>query len=213
MCFYGYCYNTYKGENIAAGYSSAQAVFDGWKNSPGHNSNMLGANYRVMGIGYVFVAGSPYGHYWTNDFGGYIVPGATPPPPASTNTPTPTPSPAPSPSPTPAPTPAPTPTPSASCGSDVDCDGWPDSRETYVGTDTSRQCNQTVTKNDETDAWPPDFNDDVTVSMADLVTFGAHWNTFSGQPAFAARWDLNQDGAVNLSDVVSIGGQYNTVCS
>ncbi len=210
MCVYGYCYSTYKGENIAAGYSTAQSVFDGWKNSPGHNANMLNANFRVMGIGYVYVAGSPYGHYWTNDFGGYIVPGATPPPPASTNTPTPTPSP--SPTPTPVPTPAPTPTPQT-CGPDVDCDGWPDSREAYVGTDNSRRCNQTQAVNDETDAWPPDLNDDVRVSMADLVTFGAHWNAFAGQPAFAARWDLNQDGAVNISDVVSMGTQYNTVCN
>ena len=45
MCDFGYCYNTWKGENIAAGYDTAEAVFEAWRTSPGHNSNMLGENY------------------------------------------------------------------------------------------------------------------------------------------------------------------------
>ncbi|HXK34008.1 MAG TPA: CAP domain-containing protein, partial [Dehalococcoidia bacterium] len=66
----GYTYNTYLGENIAAGVSTAQDAFNLWKNSPGHNSNMLGANYTAIGIGRHYVQGSPYGWYWTTDFGG-----------------------------------------------------------------------------------------------------------------------------------------------
>lgn len=67
----GYGYGTYLGENIAAGYGNAQAVFDGWKNSPGHNANMLSANYTAIGIGKAIVPGSPYGTYWSTEFGGY----------------------------------------------------------------------------------------------------------------------------------------------
>lgn len=66
----GYRYNTYIGENIAAGVASAQSAFDLWKNSPGHNANMLGTNYTTIGIGREYVAGSPYGWYWTTEFGG-----------------------------------------------------------------------------------------------------------------------------------------------
>jgi uncharacterized protein YkwD len=66
----GYRYNTYLGENIAAGVSSAQSAFDLWRNSSGHNANMLGANYTTIGIGRAYVAGSPYGWYWTTEFGG-----------------------------------------------------------------------------------------------------------------------------------------------
>ena len=66
----GYGYNTWLGENIAAGFSTAQSVFDAWRNSPGHNANMLGANYTAIGIGRSYLAGSPYGWYWTTDFGG-----------------------------------------------------------------------------------------------------------------------------------------------
>jgi uncharacterized protein YkwD len=119
LCDFGYCYNTWKGENIAAGYVTGASVFQGWYDSPGHRANMEGSHYTVIGLARVYVAGSPYGYYWTNDFGGYTVPGGSPPP-APTSTPTPTattapsPSPTKSPSPTPPPTPTPTPTPTAS---------------------------------------------------------------------------------------------------
>ena len=80
----GYTYNTWLGENIAAGYSTAQSVFDAWRNSPGHNANMLGANYTAIGIGRYSLAGSPYGVYWTTDFGGvsdgYVAVAETPAP-------------------------------------------------------------------------------------------------------------------------------------
>jgi uncharacterized protein YkwD len=72
MAASGYTFNTYKGENIAAGFDSAAAAFAGWKSSAGHDANMLGANFKVVGVGLVHVAGSMYGHYWTTDFGGYV---------------------------------------------------------------------------------------------------------------------------------------------
>jgi uncharacterized protein YkwD len=107
MCAFGYCYNTWMGENIAAGFSTAQSVFTAWQNSPGHNANMLGANYHAMGISKVCTAGSPYNCYWTNDFGG-VNSGSLPPAGSST---TPTPSPTPTPTPTASPTPVHTATP------------------------------------------------------------------------------------------------------
>jgi uncharacterized protein YkwD len=67
----GYGFNTYLGENIAAGYTTAASVFAGWQASPGHNANMLGANYTTIGIGRYYVQGSTYGWYWTTDFGGF----------------------------------------------------------------------------------------------------------------------------------------------
>jgi uncharacterized protein YkwD len=124
MCDFGYCHNTWKGENIAAGYQTAQAVFNAWRDSPGHNANMLGENYRVIGIARVYTAGSPYGYYWTNDFAGHVVDPSPPPAPTNTPTPTPTPTatPSPSPSPTPAPTATPTPAPPAFAANDLNCD-------------------------------------------------------------------------------------------
>lgn len=72
MTSYGYSYNTYRGENIAAGNAGAAATFTQWKNSPGHDANMRNANYKVIGIARAYGASSTYKYYWTTDFGGYV---------------------------------------------------------------------------------------------------------------------------------------------
>ena len=55
------------GENIAAGYGSADAVFAGWMESPGHRANLLSAAYTELGLGLASSArGEPY---WVQDFG------------------------------------------------------------------------------------------------------------------------------------------------
>jgi hypothetical protein len=84
----GYSYNTWLGENLAAGNESAAATFQQWLNSPGHNANMLSTNFNAIGIGRAYDGDSPYRWYWSTDFGGYSD-GYTPPSP-----PTPTPGPA-----------------------------------------------------------------------------------------------------------------------
>src|SRR5437868_1495324 len=71
---FGYTYNTYKGENIAAGtnYNIGMNVFNGWRNSPGHNRNMLDPNFKAIGIGISYNPNSNYRYYWANNFGGQI---------------------------------------------------------------------------------------------------------------------------------------------
>lgn len=68
----GYDYNAFKGENLAAGYETAEEAIAAWKESPSHNSAMLDGNYRVMGISRLEVEGSPFGWYWTTDFGSFV---------------------------------------------------------------------------------------------------------------------------------------------
>ena len=77
-------------ENIAAWYDTGPAVFDGWKNSPGHNANMLNGNFQSIGIARVAstlpTAGmTTPGFYWVTDFSNEVVQGA--PPPAAPGTP------------------------------------------------------------------------------------------------------------------------------
>ncbi len=122
MADFGYTYNTWKGENLAAGADTAQGAFELWRNSPGHNANMLRAEFTVIGIARAYGPGTTYGWYWTTDFGGQ----GDPPPPADSPPPPPPappvevaqasapaevtpPPPAPTPEATPAPTPAPAP--------------------------------------------------------------------------------------------------------
>lgn len=65
----GYPYGA--GENIAAGleWSTARAAFEAWRNSPGHNENMLNPPYVQIGIGRYYDPSSPYGWYWVTTFG------------------------------------------------------------------------------------------------------------------------------------------------
>jgi hypothetical protein len=53
------------GENIAWGQQTPEEVHSGWMSSPGHRANILGREYRRIGIGYVPCGGSPL---WTQDF-------------------------------------------------------------------------------------------------------------------------------------------------
>lgn len=51
------------GENIAKGYTTPQAVVNGWMNSSGHRANILNSSYTHIGVGYV-----ASGNYWTQMF-------------------------------------------------------------------------------------------------------------------------------------------------
>ena len=56
-------------ESIAAGHGSPEAAWNGWMSSSGHRTHILGlipfwAEQTDYGIGYAYVAGSAYGHYW-----------------------------------------------------------------------------------------------------------------------------------------------------
>ncbi len=64
----------YTGEDLGAGYSSANAILAAWQASPAHDAILLGANYNAVGIGLGYNANSMYKWYWAADFGG---PGGT----------------------------------------------------------------------------------------------------------------------------------------
>jgi uncharacterized protein YkwD len=61
---------TYAGEDLAAGYTGAAQVLQGWINSPAHLAVLTNPQYRAIGIGRAYSAGSQYGWYWAADFGG-----------------------------------------------------------------------------------------------------------------------------------------------
>lgn len=71
-CFTLYPENYYAiGENIAAGYSTAEEVFEGWQETDenydgqGHRRNMLSSDFTAVGIGHVYFNGY---HYWVQEF-------------------------------------------------------------------------------------------------------------------------------------------------
>jgi uncharacterized protein YkwD len=60
---------TISAENIGAGFGTAESVMTAWTNSSGHRRNLLNCALTDIGVGYVYVASSEYGHYWTQEFG------------------------------------------------------------------------------------------------------------------------------------------------
>ena len=68
---------TWSGENLAAGYSTAREVVQGWINSPTHHAVLTNPNYRAIGVGRSYGATSSYKWYWTADFGGIVDAGTT----------------------------------------------------------------------------------------------------------------------------------------
>lgn len=58
------------GENIAAGTATdtAEEVVNLWMNSPGHRANILNPDYTTMAVGLVYVGGTRYGYYWSQNF-------------------------------------------------------------------------------------------------------------------------------------------------
>lgn len=55
-------------ENIAAGAPDAQSVVEGWLQSPGHCANIMGPQYREMGIAFALNVQSEAGIYWAQTF-------------------------------------------------------------------------------------------------------------------------------------------------
>jgi uncharacterized protein YkwD len=57
------------GENIAAGPTTAQAVVQGWLDSPGHCANLMDPAYAEMGIAYATNPKTQAWIYWSQVFG------------------------------------------------------------------------------------------------------------------------------------------------
>lgn len=60
MAVEGYAYGA-AGENVAAGYRSAEAVMQGWLGSTGHCNNIMNPNFTELGLGLE-------DNYWTQKF-------------------------------------------------------------------------------------------------------------------------------------------------
>lgn len=60
-------------ENIGVGYTTPEAVVQGWINSSGHRDNLLNPNLRELGVGHYYLANDTgqvnWSHYWTQKFG------------------------------------------------------------------------------------------------------------------------------------------------
>jgi thermitase len=106
------------GETVGGGYTTAQAIVQGWMDSAPHQAILLNPEFQDIGVGYAYNANSTHRYYWTADFG--VSQDGGQPPPTATGTPdcptrTPTVTPTRTPSVTPSLTPSPSPTLCPNC--------------------------------------------------------------------------------------------------
>jgi glucose/arabinose dehydrogenase len=84
---------------------------------------------------------------------------------------------------------------------DDDCDGFSSDDETYLSTDPADACPDDATD----DAWPPDFDMNSVINVADVVqVLPPYFGTTSQDSAFSQRRDLIPDSVINLQDVSKV---------
>lgn len=88
---------------------------------------------------------------------------------------------------------------------DTDGDGFSDAVELFVATDPAAGCGP--------GAWPPDFNDDSNVSIADVLALAPGFGSATGDARYASRLDLNADGKISIADVLLLKPSFGTTCS
>ncbi len=93
---------------------------------------------------------------------------------------------------------------------DGDGDAYGDFAELRLGTDMRDNC-----PNDPGhDAWPPDFNKDRRVGLADILMTIPFYLTRSGKDSsYLVRFDLNLDGRMGLADVLMFIPVYLAGCT
>jgi hypothetical protein len=90
-----------------------------------------------------------------------------------------------------------------------------DNKEIWVGTNPLDPCANTTTVNDEEDdKWPPDFDDNRTVNILDVVKgFTGRMDVCQGNPLYLQRSDLNADTCITMDDVNIMQPYIGKTCS
>lgn len=89
--------------------------------------------------------------------------------------------------------------------SDTDKDGFSDKVEAYMGTDVNLACGK--------NSWPPDVDNDGTVTILDMTTVANSYNTKTGDAKFNKRYDMDADGAIAVSDLNILASYFLQKCS
>ena len=100
------------------------------------------------------------------------------------------------------------------CDSDMDGDNYSNTAEAFMVTNASVKCPvNTGMNNEDPDPWPPDFDDNRTVNITDVLALKAPFGKSVGQPGYNARMDLNANNAINITDVLSLKPLFLTTCT
>ncbi len=91
---------------------------------------------------------------------------------------------------------------------DSDCDGFSDSRETYLGTNPNIMCPPTTSD----DVWPPDISKNKLVNGQDYISFNSHFFSRPGDGNWDQRFDLSQNSLINGQDWLMLNPFFSKRC-
>jgi len=97
---------------------------------------------------------------------------------------------------------------------DDDGDGFADTEEQWIGTDSLDRCPDSV----QDAAWPPDTKNDGNVNIADVIKFRPVLGSFMGGTGpndhnFDRRYDLYPNARINIQDIIKMRPYINTTCT
>jgi hypothetical protein len=95
------------------------------------------------------------------------------------------------------------------CDSDMDNDAWDNSVEGTIGTMEDDKCPADSGSNNENpDAWPPDFDDDQSVTILDVLALKPVFLSSIGDGTYQARKDIapvtGPNGSIDIIDVLAL---------
>jgi DNA-binding beta-propeller fold protein YncE len=94
---------------------------------------------------------------------------------------------------------------------DPDCDGFSSANESTIGTLSFIPCDSTAIANDQNpDAWPPDFDDNKSVNITDVLALKPVFGT--GVPPTSPRLDIQPGNGINIGDVLALKPFFNMSC-
>jgi len=97
--------------------------------------------------------------------------------------------------------------------SDDDNDGFTDTVENSIATNSLDGCADTTTSNDEwDDNWGPDTTDNRLVNILDVLKFKPAFGAFAGDAEWRQRLDLNPSGNINILDILKIKPHFGNTC-
>jgi hypothetical protein len=97
---------------------------------------------------------------------------------------------------------------------DDDNDGFSDTAEIWIGTDSLDAC----ADNAQDPAWPPDITNNHRVDASDILKFRTPLGSFLGGTGandynYDRRFDLYTDAKISVSDVIKLRPSINTTCT
>ena len=103
------------------------------------------------------------------------------------------------------------------CDPDDDNDGWPDTSEASIGTDSLDNCASTTGQNDEADdRWPADLNDDKFSDGTDITIVAGSFGKAVPSQAPPRRNIApvgSPDGFVDGTDITVLAGYFGKACN